>query len=92
MKYNIDDMINRLDMYKGRHVVIKQEGFLKSNFLIQDFNYIIKKDILYINDNKSDTYITINLNQMYELIIDESKIKMSLDNDTEIEIIEEDDA
>ena len=48
--------------------------------------YIIQDDILNLRDETKEVYLSLNLNQVYQVEIGENKMIFFLDNDTEIGI------
>ena len=48
--------------------------------------YIIQDDILNLRDETKEVYLSLNLNQVYQVEIGENKMIFLLDNDTEIGI------
>ena len=48
--------------------------------------YKIQGDILNLRDEVKEVYLSLNLNQVYQVEIGENKMILFLDNDTEIEI------
>ena len=48
--------------------------------------YKIQSDILNLRDETEEIYLSLNLNQVYQVEISENKMILFLDNDTEIEI------
>ena len=68
-------------------VTIKQDGFLKSKYSMQKFEFNITFEILNITDENSTNYLNINLNQIYKTEFNEENITLYLDNDTIIYIV-----
>lgn len=81
-------MIQKIDKFlenlNDRNINIKQQGFILSKIIIENFKYEIEKEILNLKDVKRDIYMTINLNQVYKVEIGNNKLKLYLDNDLEI--------
>ena len=75
-----------LDKLKQKPIKISQNGFLMNQFFIDKLMYKIQGDILNLRDENKETYISLNLNQVYQIEISENKINLFMDNDTEIEI------
>lgn len=75
-----------LDKLKQKPVKIGQSGFIINQFFIDKLMYKIQSDILNLRDAKREEYLSLNLNQVYQVEIGVNKIKFFLDNDTEIEI------
>ena len=72
----------KLDKFIGKNVIITQDGFLKNKYSIHKLKYFIEYEILNITDEESKNYLKINLNQIYQIEINEKDIKLYLDNDT----------
>lgn len=72
----------KLNEFIGKNVTITQDGFLKNKYSIHKLKYFIEYEILNITDDGSQNYLKINLNQIYKVEINETDIKLSLDNDT----------
>ena len=75
-----------LDNLKQKPVIIKQNGFIINQFSIDRLIYKIQNDILNLRDELKETYLSLNLNQVYKLEISENKLNLFLDNDIEIQI------
>lgn len=75
-----------LDRFKQQSIRISQSGFILNQFFIDKLMYKIQNDILNLRDETKEIYLSINLNQTYQVEISESKIKLFLDNDIQIEI------
>ena len=82
----IKDLKNNLDILKDKNLIINQFGFIETSFEIKNFKYTIEYDLLKIFDKQSYNFITININQIYNIIYKNPSIKLSLDNDTLITI------
>ncbi len=72
----------KLNEFIGKDVTITQDGFLKNKYSIHKLKYFIEYEILNIIDEESKNCLTINLNQIYKMEINEKNIKLYLDNDT----------
>lgn len=77
---------NCLDKLKKKAIKINQKGFIMNQFFMKQMMYKIQDDILNLRDKVEDIYLSLNLNQVYQVEISENKIILFLDNDTEIEI------
>ena len=75
-----------LDKLKQNPIRISQNGFIINQFFMGQLMYKIQDDILNLRDEVKETYLSLNLNQVYQVEISENKIILFLDNDTEIEI------
>ena len=75
-----------LDNLKQKPVKIRQNGFLMNQFFMSQLIYKIQDDILNLRDEAKEIYLSLNLNQVYQVEISENKIILFMDNDTEIEI------
>ena len=83
MKISIEDILKN---FKNNKIIIKQLGFLETYFEIENFEYKMEYDILKIYDNNNKNFITINLNQLYNIIYENEQLKLYLENDTIIMI------
>lgn len=83
-----EKILNELKRKDGKRIVIFQTGFISTKFLVNSLNYKIEYDTLTIKDEKEEVYLCINLNQVYKYEIQDNKIKVYLDNDTVIIILE----
>ena len=77
---------NCLDNLKQKPIKINQTGFIINQFFIEKLIYKIQNDILNLRDERNEVYISLNLNQVYQVEISENKIILFMDNDTEIEL------
>lgn len=75
-----------LDKLKQKPIRISQKGFIINQFFMDKLMYKIQGDILNLRDEVKETYLSLNLNQVYQIEISENKIILFMDNDTEIEI------
>ena len=75
-----------LDKLKQKPMRISQNGFIMNQFFMDKLMYKIQDDVLNLRDEVKETYLSLNLNQVYQVEISENKIILFLDNDTEIEI------
>ena len=77
---------NCLEKLKQKPIKINQNGFIINQFFIDRLMFKIQDDILNLRDEAKEVYLSLNLNQVYQVEISENKIILFLDNDTEIEI------
>ena len=75
-----------LENLKQKPVKISQNGFIMNQFFMSQLMYKIQDDILNLRDESKEVYLSLNLNQVYQIEISENKIILFMDNDTEIEI------
>ena len=83
MIVKIEECLNEL---KQKPIKISQNGFIINQFFMDKLMYKIQGDILNLRDEAKETYLSLNLNQVYQIDISENKIILFMDNDTEIEI------
>lgn len=82
MIQNINNNLEKkLNEFIEKNVTISLDGFLKAIYYIHKFKYFIEYEILNITDEKSNNYLKINLNQIYEVKINEKYVELYLDND-----------
>ena len=82
----IEKLEKSLDNLKQKPVKVNQKGFIINQFFVEKLMYKIQDDILNLRDEAKEVYLSLNLNQVYQIEISENKIILFLDNDTEIEI------
>ena len=75
-----------LDKLKQKSIKVSQMGFIINQFFIEKLMYKIQDDILNLRDEIKEVYLSLNLNQVYQVEISENKIILFLDNDTKINI------
>ena len=75
-----------LDNLTQKTVKVSQNGFIMNQFFMDKLMYKIQDDILNLRDEVKEVYLSLNLNQVYQVEISENKIILFMDNDTEIEI------
>ena len=75
-----------LDKLKRKPTKISQMGFVINQFFVDKLMYKIQDDILNLRDEMKEVYLSVNLNQVYQVEISENKLNLFLDNDTQIEI------
>ena len=85
-KHMIDKIEKCLENLRDKKVQIQQLGFITSQFCIDELMFIVQNDIINMRDKQKDKYISINLNQAYQIEIGKNKLKIYLDNDIEIRI------
>ena len=83
MIVKIEKCLYRLNQKK---IKISQNGFLMNQFFIDKLMYKIQDDILNLRDEMKEIYLSLNLNQVYQVEISENKMILFFDNDTQIEI------
>lgn len=83
-----DEILKVIQNLKGKTINIRQEGFLETQFIIKDLKYNVIDDILKIEENREENFISMNLNQIYNMEQTKEKIILYLDNDTIIKIEE----
>ena len=77
---------NCLEKMKQKSIKINQNGFIINQFFMDRLMFKMQGDILNLRDEVKEIYLSLNLNQVYQVEIGENKIILFLDNDTEIEI------
>ena len=84
------EMIVKFEEYlnkkKQKQLRIRQKGFMIEQFFIEKLMYKVQDDILSLRDEDKDVYLSLNLNQVYQVEIGEKQIILFLDNDTEIQL------
>ena len=84
------EMIVKFEEYlnkkKQKQLRIRQQGFMIEQFFIEKLMYKVQDDILSLRDEDEDVYLSLNLNQVYQVEIGEKQIILFLDNDTEIQL------
>ena len=55
-------------------------------FFMEKMMYKIQNDTLNLRDETKEVYLSLNLNQVYQVEIGENKIILFLDNDTKIQL------
>ena len=84
------DMIVKIEKYldkiQQKPVTIQQDGFLINQFFMEKMMYKIQNDTLNLRDEMKQVYISLNLNQVYQVEIGENKMILFLDNDTRIQL------
>ena len=75
-----------LDKLKQKPIKISQTGFIMNQFFVDKLMYKIQDDILNLRDEIKEAYLSLNLNQVYQVEISENKLNLFFDNDTQIEI------
>ena len=75
-----------LDKLQQKPIKVQQNGFLMNQFFMEKMMYKIQSDTLNLRDETKEVYLSLNLNQVYQIEISESKMILFLDNDTEIQL------
>ena len=57
-----------------------------NQFFIDSLVYKIQSDILNLKDEEKEVYMSLNLNQVYQVEIGNNVLILFMDNDTEIQI------
>ena len=85
-----NQMIVRIEKYlenlQQKPIRVQQNGFLMNQFFIEKMMYKIQSDILNLRDMTKEVYLSLNLNQVYQVEIGENRMILFLDNDTEIQL------
>lgn len=85
-----NDMIVRIEKYleklQQKPVRVQQNGFLMNQFFMEKMMYKIQNDTLNLRDETKEVYLSLNLNQVYQVEIGENRVIVFLDNDTEIQL------
>lgn len=85
-----DKMIVKIEEYlkklQDKTVRLSQSGFIVNQFFVEGMMYKIQSDILNLRDNTKEVYLSLNLNQVYQVEIGKNSMVLFLDNDTEIEL------
>ena len=75
-----------LDKQQQKPLRIQQNGFLINQFFMEKMMYNIQNETLNLRDETKEVYLSLNLNQVYQVEIGENKIILFLDNDTKIQL------
>lgn len=75
-----------LDKLSQKPIRISQNGFIMNQFFMSKMIYKIQSDTLNLRDETKEIYLSLNLNQVYQVEIGENRMILFLDNDTEIEL------
>lgn len=86
MKEKIEHLEEKINVWNGKDIIILQEGFLESKYEIENLSYKIEYEILEINSQNNKNSIAINLNQIYEIKIENNEIEIYLDNDIKVNL------
>lgn len=85
-----NQMIVRIEKYleklQQKPIRVQQNGFLMNQFFMEKMMYKIQNDTLNLRDETKETYLSLNLNQVYKVEIGENRMILFLDNDTEIQL------
>ena len=83
MIVKIEKCLNELE---EKAVRVSQSGFIMNQFFMGKMMYKIQSDILNLRDMTKEVYLSLNLNQVYQVEIGENKMILFLDNDTKIQL------
>lgn len=83
MIVKIEKCLNELE---EKAVKVSQNGFIMNQFFMEKMMYKIQSDILNLRDMTKEVYLSLNLNQVYQIEIGKNNIILFLDNDTEIQL------
>ena len=83
MIVKIEKCLNELE---EKAVRVSQNGFIMNQFFMKKMMYKIQSDILNLRDRTKEIYLSLNLNQVYQIEIGKNNIILFLDNDTEIQL------
>ena len=82
MIVNIEKCLKELE---EKTVRVSQNGFIMNQFFMKKMMYKIQSDILNLRDRTKEVYLSLNLNQVYQIEIGKNNIILFLDNETEIQ-------
>jgi len=83
MIVKIEKCLNELE---EKAVRVSQSGFIMNQFFMEKMMYKIQSDILNLRDMTKEVYLSLNLNQVYQVEIGKSNMILFLDNDTEVQL------
>ncbi len=83
MIVNIEKCLKELE---EKTVIVSQNGFIMNQFFMKKMMYKIQSDILNLRDRTKEVYLSLNLNQVYQIEIGKNNIILFLDNDTEVQL------
>ena len=69
-----------LDKQQQKPLRIQQNGFLINQFFMEKMMYKIQNDTLNLRDETKEVYLSLNLNQVYQVEIGENKIILFLND------------
>ena len=75
-----------LNVLEEKAVRVSQSGFIMNQFFMGKMMYKIQSDILNLRDMTKEVYLSLNLNQVYQVEIGKSNMILFLDNDTEVQL------
>ena len=75
-----------LDKLKEKTVRVSQTGFMMNQFFIENMMYKIQNDTLNLRDETKEVYLSLNLDQAYQIQIGENNMILFLDNDTKVQL------
>ena len=75
-----------LNELEEKAVRVSQSGFIMNQFFMEKMMYKIQSDILNLRDMTKEVYLSLNLNQVYQVEIGKSNMILFLDNDTEVQL------
>lgn len=84
MEKQIENLQKALNIWKEKNIIVNQEGFITSRYVIKNISYKIEYETLNIETQDKETYIRINLNQIFKIEQNAIEIKLYIDNDTNI--------
>ena len=78
-----NQMIVRIEKYleklQQKPIRVQQNGFLMNQFFMEKMMYKIQNDTLNLRDETKETYLSLNLNQVYQVEIGENRMILFLD-------------
>jgi len=83
MIVKIEECLKELE---EKTVRVSQNGFIMNQFFMEKMMYKIQSDILNLRDMTKEVYLSLNLNQVYQIDIGKKNMVLFLDNDTEIQL------
>lgn len=86
MQKEINNLEEKINVLEGKNIIILQDGFIESKYIIKNMKYKIENEILKILSKDTISFTKINLNQIYKIEIKNEIIKLYLDNDTIINL------
>ena len=79
MREIVQKIDNCLKDFTTKSMRINQTGFMFSQFFIEKSIYKIETDILTLKDEKKDIYLSVNLNQVYQVKIAKKELELILE-------------
>ena len=79
------EIIQFLNCLQGKAIIAKSSGYISCQVVINELEYVIKYEIITLQDKQTENFMVLDLRKIKEVIVDKDKINISIFINDEIE-------